>query len=446
MASDRKTMPPDKPEPSDQQGGEERAWMEVVRKMDETYEELVQQQVELEEKNTALEEAHRFIESVLGSMSDLLIVCDIAGRIQRVNPALEALLGESGQALMGRSFHELFAPPDQEHLREFPQIIRNSSVMDCEVRLVDAEGTWHPLAMNCTSRYDHRGRLVGMVLTARDVGELRRAYTELDRAHRELKQTQHRLVQSEKMASLGRLIAGVAHELNNPISFIYGNVHVMRRYADRMRRFIEAEEGTGDDRQALREELRIDEVLSDLDSVFEGTLEGAQRVNDLVEELKRYSGGRRGDPEQVNLSAVVRTAAQWVRKGTDSPVKVTLDLPEEIPVEGYSGQLHQVFLNLLENALDAVQEGGNAGEVTVVASVEETEARVSVLDDGPGLAPDQIGHLFEPFYSTKAPGQGTGLGLYIAYGIVSEHGGLLQAANREEGGAEFSVTLPLAPA
>ncbi|MFB6260104.1 MAG: PAS domain-containing protein, partial [Thiohalorhabdaceae bacterium] len=212
MSNGRKTPSSQTPVP-DSGGEEERAWMEVIRKMDETYEELVHQQVALEEKNAELEETQRFVESVLGSMSDLLIVCDVTGRIQRVNPALETMIGQSGDALAGRAFHEMFAEPDQEGLRAFPQIIRNSAVTDCEVRLVDADGEWRPLAMNCTSRFDQRGRLVGMVLTARDVGELRRAYTELDQAHRELKEAQHRLVQSEKMASLGRLIAGVAHEL-----------------------------------------------------------------------------------------------------------------------------------------------------------------------------------------------------------------------------------------
>ena len=140
---------------------------------------------------------------------------------------------------------------------------------------------------------------------------------------------------------------------------------------------------------------------------------------------------------------MIRTASQWVRKGTGSPVKLTLDLPEDIPIQGFSGQLHQVFLNLLENAMDAVQDGENGSEVKVVASLTETEAYIAIQDDGPGLDPDQIPHLFEPFYSTKPPGEGTGLGLYIAYGIVSEHGGSLQAANRKGGGAELSMTLPL---
>ncbi|MFA9461585.1 sensor histidine kinase [Thiohalorhabdus sp. Cl-TMA] len=423
----------------------EQAWVEVVRKMDETYEELVQQQVALEEKNSALEEAQRFIESVLGSMSDLLIVCDVAGRIKRVNPALEELVGRAATFLQDTEFHRLFAEPDQERLRTFPQVIRNDSVTDCEVRLVDAAGHWQPVAMNCTSRYDHRGRLVGMVLTARNVGELRRAYTELDQAHRELQETQHQLVQSEKMASLGRLIAGVAHELNNPISFLYGNVHVLRRYAGRLERYIRTlEEGADEEeRLRLREELRIGELLEDLDPVLEGTLEGAQRVGDLVGELKGYSGGRRGSPETFNLSPVIRTASQWVQKGAGSIVSVDLDLAEELPVRGYSGQMHQVFVNLIQNAVDAVSEHRGSGGVTVVAARTGGEVRASIRDDGPGLEPDRIPELFEPFFTTKPPGQGTGLGLYIAYGIVSEHGGTLQAANRPEGGAELSLSLPL---
>ncbi|MFB6260103.1 MAG: PAS domain-containing sensor histidine kinase, partial [Thiohalorhabdaceae bacterium] len=103
-----------------------------------------------------------------------------------------------------------------------------------------------------------------------------------------------------------------------------------------------------DERQRLREELRIDSVLEDLDPVLEGTLEGAQRVRDLVGELKSYSGGRRGDSERFNLAAVAQTAAQWIRKGGEAAVTVSVDLPQEIPVQGYSGQLHQLFVNLIQ--------------------------------------------------------------------------------------------------
>ena len=422
----------------------EAAWMEVVRKMDETYEELVQQQVAVEEKNAELEEAQGFIDSVLASMSDALIVCDVAGRIQQVNRALEALVGRSGEELTGEAFYRLFAEADRDTLRTFPQIIRNAAVTDCEVRLLDAAGEPRPVAMNCTSRFDQRGRLVGMVLIARDVGELRRAYEDLDRAHTELQQAQHQLVQSEKMASLGRMIAGVAHELNNPIAFISGNVHVLQRYADRLRRYLDAVHDGVDstERERLRTELRIDELLADLDALVDGTREGAERVASLVEELRRYTSGSRGEPEAFDLVPLVATAVQWVRKGTRNPPAIYLDLPESAPMRGYSGQLHQVFVNLLQNAVDAVAEQED-GAVRVRGRREGDRVIVRVQDNGPGLEPDVMGKLFEPFFTNKPVGQGTGLGLYIAFETVAEHEGTLEAANQADGGAELRVLLPL---
>jgi two-component system sensor histidine kinase HupT/HoxJ len=426
--------------------GGEAAWMEVVRKMDETYEELVQQQVAVEEKNAELEEAQGFIDSVLASMSDALIVCDVAGRIQEVNRALEGLVGRSGQELAGEAFYRLFAEADQDTLRTFPQVIRNAAVTDCEVRLLDTAGEPRPVAMNCTSRFDQRGRLVGMVLIARDVGELRRAYQDLDRAHTELQQAQHQLVQSEKMASLGRMIAGVAHELNNPIAFVTGNVHVLARYGERLRRYLDrvhAEPGSAE-RERLRAELRIDELLDDLDDLISGTREGADRVASLVQELRRYSSGSRGEPEAFDLVPLVTTAAQWVRKGTRGAPAIRLDLPEAAPMRGRSGQIHQVFVNLLQNAVDMVA-GVEEAEVAVTGAVHGDWAVFRVEDNGPGMEPDTLEKLFEPFFTNKPVGQGTGLGLYIAYGTVAEHGGRLEAANRAGGGAELRVTLPLSP-
>lgn len=188
----------------------EAAWIEVIRKMDETYADLVRHQVELEEKNSALEDAQRFIASVLSSMTDVLIVCDVSGRVQQVNQALEDLVGRTEAELRGRSFLDLMAPASRVEAEGFSTRIRHEAVHDCEVALIGQDGDDAPLAMNCTSRYDHRGRLVGMVLMGRPVGDLREAYRALEFAYTQLKQAQTRLVAAEKMASLGRLVAGVA--------------------------------------------------------------------------------------------------------------------------------------------------------------------------------------------------------------------------------------------
>ena len=294
----------------------ETLWIEVIRKMDETYADLVRYQVELEEKNSALEEAQQFIASVLASMTDVLIACDAQGRIEQVNAALESLVGESEAALRGRPFLSLLAAESLPLAGTFSAQIRNQAIHDCELTLIGRAGE-APLAVNCTSRYDQRGRLVGMVLIGRPVGELRTAYEALNRAHAELKQAQQQLVSAEKMASLGRLVAGVAHELNNPISFVYGNIHALARYRDRLGRFIAGAEAAGlsPELRDLWDDLRIGRILTDLDPLLKGTLEGAERVRDLVCDLRRFSSGAQGERTDFDLAHVVQTAAHWVYPG-----------------------------------------------------------------------------------------------------------------------------------
>ncbi len=216
---------------------DEGAWIEVIRKMDQVYADLVRSQVELETNNAALKDAQRFISSVLASMTDILIVCDIDGIIQQTNAALERITGKAGAQICGQPLLSIFTGEAAALVRKLPEKVRSGhSVVDCEVSLISQTGEAVPLSVNCTSRYNHRGKLVGLVLIGRPVGELRRAYEKLDQAHHKLRQAQQELILSEKMAALGRLVAGVAHELNNPISFVFGNMHALQRYGKNITR------------------------------------------------------------------------------------------------------------------------------------------------------------------------------------------------------------------
>ena len=426
-------------------------WIEVIRKMDETYADLVRYQVELESKNAALEDAHQFISSVLESMTDVLIVCDIQGRIQEVNPALLRLCGVAEEAVIGKPFQSLLTSDSMTLADRFAERIRDETVHDCELTLRGASEDV-PIAVNCGSRYDPRGRLVGMVLIGRPVGELRRAYLALNQAHDELKQAQRQLVSAEKMASLGRLVAGVAHELNNPISFVYGNVHALGRYRERLLRYCEAVDASDPPASlmALKEELRIAKLLADLDPLIRGTLEGAERVRDLVQDLRRFSSGQQGERVPFDLVHVVRTAVRWVTKGvSDRPGAplVDLRLPDSLTITGHAGQIHQVVMNLVQNALDAV---AGAREPRVRVSLDETPGgggRLAVEDNGPGIPPEALDRVFDPFFTTKPVGQGMGLGLSISYGIVGDHGGRLTAENLSDAagtvsGARLTLELP----
>jgi two-component system sensor histidine kinase HupT/HoxJ len=162
-------------------------WIEVIQSMDKIYADLLHYQVELEQKNAALEESQQYISSVLEAMHDVLIVCDINGKIEQVNVALEKLTGKTAKTLKGQFLAEMFTGEFAYQIQDFPIHIRSDHVIDCEVNMLDKDGEPSPLAVNCTPRYDHKGRLSGMVLTGRPLGELRRSYHQLHQAHEQLK-------------------------------------------------------------------------------------------------------------------------------------------------------------------------------------------------------------------------------------------------------------------
>jgi two-component system sensor histidine kinase HupT/HoxJ len=426
---------------------EDGIWLDVIRKMDEVYNDLLQYEVALEKKNATLEDTQQFISSVLTSMSDLLIVCSRAGVIESVNAALASLLGVDAESLHGRTVFDLFS--DEESRQCAGRLFADQSgqpAEEVEMQLKAANGSAIPVSLNWTPRYNGVGKMLGLVITGRPVGELRRAYQALRRAHEDLKTTQQQLIHSEKMASLGRLVAGVAHELNNPISFVYGNTLAMKRYAERLARYLGAVHGDVplNEREALRGELRIDRLLDDLPSLIDGTVEGAERTRDIVDALKRFSATDRDERRAFDLVEVIERAVQWVSKATANQFEVRLNLPPALEVLGSPGQVQQVVMNLVQNAADAT-EGARERRLEISSGRgEEGRAVVEFRDSGPGIPAANLDKLFDPFFTTKPVGRGTGLGLAISYGIVERHGGKLTADNHPKGGALFTLQLPLA--
>ncbi len=422
----------------------EAAWIEVIHKMDAVYADLVHYQVELEQKNSALEEAQQFISSVLGAMTDVLIVCDTQGRIQQVNKALEVLTGRSGSELSQHPISDLFGSDSLEIVDQFPEKMGTESIVDCEVSLIDREGQPTPLAMNCSSRFDHDGRLLGMVIIGRPVGELRRAYSDLHQTHNELKRTQQQLVHSEKMASLGRLVAGVAHELNNPISFVFGNIHALKRYGNRIECYLSAldSEPQSEAIRRLHKELKIDRVLADMAPLIEGTMEGAERVSDIVQDLRRYSSIQEQHQASFDLTELINTAVQWVVNASRIKPSIDFHPSGEINWWGHRGKIHQILVNLLQNAVD-VMEQQPQGRIDIRCELTEECIRILVRDRGGGIAEENLDKVFDPFFTTKPVGRGTGLGLYISYGLANDMGGELQVRNHPKGGAEFTLMLPV---
>jgi len=433
--------------PEELEGVDEATWLDVIHKMDEVYSKLVADEVELEEKNAQLEQSQQFIFSLLSAMSDVLIACNQDGLIEETNAALCELVGLSEQSLRGTPVTDLLA--DEASIAHWRQTTEHQTPREgavLEVNLRDARGQVVPVDLNCTPRRNSDGRLVGRVLVGRPLGELKRAYHQLREAHEALKRAQQQLMHSEKMASLGRLVAGVAHELNNPISFVLGNVHVLQRYGKRLDAYLEAVHRLElpAELQAKRTELRIDHLLTDLPSLMEGTLEGAQRTADIVGGLKRFSTAVHEEIAPVEINEVVERAILWVKKGTAPRFTVHWARGPDCQVSGNAGQLLQVMMNLIQNAYDAAgADGTRAPELRIDMTLDGDAVQLRFADNGPGVAPEHLSRVFDPFFTTKSVGKGTGLGLSISYGIVEQHAGRLSVANLPHGGAEFMLTLPV---
>jgi two-component system, NtrC family, sensor histidine kinase HupT/HoxJ len=176
--------------------------------------------------------------------------------------------------------------------------------------------------------------------------------------------------------------------------------------------------------------------------LIDGMIEGAERTRDIVDALKRFSAVDRAAPEEVDVNEVIERAVRWVSQSAAGRFSVRIELPPGLRCRGSSGQLQQVAMNLVQNACDATAGQADA-QLLVTGQVADGKLELRFLDNGPGIPEANLAQLFEPFFTTKPAGQGTGLGLSISYGIAERHGGHLRAANRPEGGAEFTLTLPV---
>ncbi|MDQ3805302.1 MAG: ATP-binding protein [Acidobacteriota bacterium] len=280
--------------------------------------------------------------------------------------------------------------------------------------------------------------------------DLERRNSELARRKTELERLQAQIVHSEKMASLGQLAAGVAHELNNPAGFIYGNMDFLGEAVEAIERLLtlydsaNLSEATRAQVAALKGEIDYENTLSDLRSIIMDCREGAERIKSVVQNLRTFSRLDEAEFKQVDIhegiDSTVRLLSRYYSGGRIRLVREYGELPV---VDCYAGQLNQVWMNLLANAAQAVEQAGG-GEVTIQTYVERETVMVAVSDTGIGIAPEHLRKIFDPFFTTKPVGEGTGLGLSVTYSIVERHGGFIRVRSRPGQGTTFVVGLPTA--
>ncbi|MFP5503082.1 MAG: sensor histidine kinase, partial [Candidatus Sericytochromatia bacterium] len=256
-----------------------------------------------------------------------------------------------------------------------------------------------------------------------------------------LELAQAKLVQTEKMSALGQLVAGVAHELNNPVTFLVSGVELLEeRLADA--RAIMAAEAAGEAPEALaalRRELGAEAIEEEIASLLASCKEGADRARAIVQGLRDFSRLDGFGTEAVALGPCIETTVPMVAASFRDRVRIEVAIDEVPAVSGSAIHLKQVVLNLLVNACQAIAD---RGVVNLSLRAHAEGVALSVEDDGAGMSPEVRSRLFEPFYTTKPPGEGTGLGLAICHGIVTAHGGRIEVESEPGRGSVFTVVLP----
>ncbi len=304
------------------------------------------------------------------------------------------------------------------------------------------------------------GRYVGVGAVLGLLGamerEVRAGADQLAQAYRKLKASQAQLVQSEKMASLGQMVAGVAHEINTPLGYVRNNVEIMREFGTQVRELVQAAGAVvdallnpdGNDvevagRLAAFEDLRSmaepDLLFADIDTLLTDTVFGLSQIGELVTGLKNFSRLDQSFTDNVSLNDCVNSALVIARNAIKNKVEVIRQLGELPVVSCAPSQINQVLLNLLTNGAQAIE---GRGKLLVRTWSDDASVFVSVQDTGKGIPPDHLKKIFDPFFTTKPVGEGTGLGLSICWQIIQQHGGRIQVASEPGKGTRFVITLP----
>ncbi|HLF98492.1 MAG TPA: bacteriohemerythrin [Methylococcaceae bacterium] len=278
---------------------------------------------------------------------------------------------------------------------------------------------------------------------------------EIEKAHQielnnKLIEAQGHLIQSEKLASIGQLAAGVAHEINNPLGYIYSNLSSLKKYlkdilqitdlAERIARNLPADNPESGEFTRLKQEIGLDFLKQDLEDLVDESIEGATRAKKIVQDLRDFSRVDTQECEMFNLESGIDATLNIVNNELKYKARVVKEYGGIEPCECVGAQINQVFMNLLVNAAQAIE---TKGDITIRTGQSTEEVWAEIADTGKGISPEHLTRIFEPFFTTKPVGKGTGLGLSVSYNIVQKHNGRLEVASEPGKGTTFRVCLPI---
>lgn len=393
---------------------------------------------DIKEAEEALRDRERHFRSLIENASDIITILDADGVILYESPSVERILGYAPEYLEGRRVVEFVHPEEQQAFkRSIEQTLGLCGIPNCiEFRFCCVDGSWRWLEAVGKVVVKEDGA-TSIVVNSRDV-------TDRKRAEQQTEMHQRQLLQASKMATLGTLVAGVAHEINNPNFLIMANTSVLRRaWRDVLDILDEYCEQAGDFMVAGAPYSTMRDEIVDL---FAGTMEGAERIKRIVQELRDYARERPPDLSQsIDLNGVVKSATALlgniIRKSTN---RFSVQYREDLPtVSGDPQRLEQVVINLIQNACQALADADKGVSVRTYYAREPHAVVVEVADEGVGMSASELPRITDPFYTTRKDSGGTGLGLSISSSIIDAHGGMLEFESSPGQGTTARVVLPI---
>ncbi|NOX26374.1 MAG: GHKL domain-containing protein [Deltaproteobacteria bacterium] len=395
-----------------------------------------------------VENAKREWEVTMDCIGDMVLLTDREMAIKRCNAAVLAFTGRGYKEMIGK---------------RWPDILGDSTLAENEFNEFNDMATeyyhkpskrWFYLNAHTLTLGDGS---IGQVITLHDFTAQQRATKaleekkhEVEDAYAELKQTQGQLLQQEKMASIGQLAAGVAHEINNPVGFISSNLGSLAKYVERLSGFIkfqaeiirdDANTGAIERQKERRRQLKLDFIQEDITGLIDESLDGCERVKKIVRDLKGFSRVDEAEKQDADINECLETTLNIAWNELKYKAKIEKDYGELPTIECYPQQLNQVFMNLLINAAHAIEK---EGIIKIKTWHDKEFLYISISDNGQGISPENQKRIFEPFFTTKEVGKGTGLGLSIVYDIVTKnHKGDIGVESEKGGGTTFTVKLPI---
>jgi PAS domain S-box-containing protein len=413
----------------------------------------------------ALRESEERTRRIVDTAHDAFVAMDSQGRIINWNPQAEATFGWSRTEAVGQLVETTIIPPQyraahREGLKRF-LATGDGPVLNRRIELTALRQDGHQFPVEVTIAPVPWGDGYVFSCFLHDITERKQAEEALRhmvaserRAHQELKKAQSQLVQSEKLAALGQLVAGVAHEINNPLSYVSNNVAVLQRDVRALRELLTVYQQAAPLLEQQRPELHaracelaeamdLAYTLENLEGLMLRSRDGLKRIQQIVKDLRDFARLDESDLHEIDLNAGIESTINIIRgQAKKQQVALELDLRPIPGVTCYPAKINQVVLNLVANALDACSPGG---KVTVGTRPEGEKVEIFVADTGTGIDPAIGERIFDPFFTTKPQGKGTGLGLSISYGIVQAHKGTIDFESTLGQGTRFRVLLPRKP-